>query len=665
MARSARQKGSNVEERVLFMAPTRRDAQITQHLLEKAKLSCLFVDSPEELAKELESGVGVILLSDQYVLQPNISTLVDAVQHQPEWSDVPIVLVSKSELVEDLRVLLQPVSNITFVERPAAAVSIVSALESAVRSRRRQYQVRDKVNELAQAAEQFEVMANSIPQLALMTTPEGRVFWYNRRWIEYTGSLEVPGKDWDWSSHTTPETIARVEPVWRACMKSGETFEMEIPLRGVDGNFRTFLSIAVALKDEKSRIVKWLCTLTDVEEQRRLLAVRESLLESERRARTEAERAARMKDEFLATLSHELRTPLSSILGWAYLLKKSPANESLAQDASEVISRSGENLKSLVDDLLDLSRIVSGKVQLEFSPVNLPELVRSQLESFRPMAQSKDVVLDWSLDEAGSIMADERRINQIVSNLVSNAVRFTPAKGWIYVTLKFEGDFAVLSVADSGQGIDPDFLPRLFDRFTQADSSAARKHGGMGIGLSLVKQFTDLHGGNTHAISEGMGKGSVFTVSLPIFQKGRKSLAYAKPTQTPSLLSGLSILVVDDDHGIRDLLNRILTEGGATVKTVSSAKEALQQLEQEVPSVIISDIGMPEVDGYELMKEVRMRGIVVPSIALTAFVQDEDRKKAIQSGFQEYLSKPVQPNTVIDLVAELTSGPAANLSQSP
>ncbi|HJP82908.1 MAG TPA: ATP-binding protein, partial [Fimbriimonadaceae bacterium] len=604
MARSARQKGSNVEERVLFMAPTRRDAQITQHLLEKAKLSCLFVDSPEELAKELESGVGVILLSDQYVLQPNISTLVDAVQHQPEWSDVPIVLVSKSELVEDLRVLLQPVSNITFVERPAAAVSIVSALESAVRSRRRQYQVRDKVNELAQAAEQFEVMANSIPQLALMTTPEGRVFWYNRRWIEYTGSLEVPGKDWDWSSHTTPETIARVEPVWRACMKSGETFEMEIPLRGVDGNFRTFLSIAVALKDEKSRIVKWLCTLTDVEEQRRLLAVRESLLESERRARTEAERAARMKDEFLATLSHELRTPLSSILGWAYLLKKSPANESLAQDASEVISRSGENLKSLVDDLLDLSRIVSGKVQLEFSPVNLPELVRSQLESFRPMAQSKDVVLDWSLDEAGSIMADERRINQIVSNLVSNAVRFTPAKGWIYVTLKFEGDFAVLSVADSGQGIDPDFLPRLFDRFTQADSSAARKHGGMGIGLSLVKQFTDLHGGNTHAISEGMGKGSVFTVSLPIFQKGRKSLAYAKPTQTPSLLSGLSILVVDDDHGIRDLLNRILTEGGATVKTVSSAKEALQQLEQEVPSVIISDIGMPEVDGYELMKEV-------------------------------------------------------------
>jgi CheY-like chemotaxis protein len=337
----------------------------------------------------------------------------------------------------------------------------------------------------------------------------------------------------------------------------------------------------------------------------------------------------------------------------------------LAIDASEVISRSGENLKSLVDDLLDLSRIVSGKVQLEFSPVNLTELVRSQLESFRPMAQSKDVLLDWSLDEAGSIMGDEKRLNQIISNLLSNAVRFTPAKGWIYVTLKFEGDFAVLSVADSGQGIDPDFLPRLFDRFTQADSSAARKHGGMGIGLSLVKQFTELHGGSTQVISEGMGKGSVFTVSLPIMQKGRKSLASAKLAEAPPPITGLSILVVDDDQGIRDLLDRILTEGGAKVTTVSSAPEALKQLEQELPSVIISDIGMPGVDGYEFMKEVRKRGIVVPSVALTAFAQDEDRDKAHQSGFQEYLPKPVQLNTVIDVVAELASRAIANATQSP
>jgi signal transduction histidine kinase/response regulator RpfG family c-di-GMP phosphodiesterase len=665
MGKAASQKIRTLEERVLFMAPTRRDAEITQQLLEKAKLSCLFIASPAQLAEELQTGVGVLLLTDHCVLQPNISSLVEALQVQPEWSDVPIVLLAKPELVEDLRALLHPLSNITFVERPAAAVSIVSALEAAVRSRRRQYQVRDKVNELAQAAEQFEVMANSIPQLALMTTPEGKVFWYNRRWIEYTGSPEVPPKDWTWSHLTSPETIAKVEPVWKACIESGENFEMEVPLKGVDGNFRTFLSIAVALRDEESHIVKWLCTLTDVEEQRRLLAVRESLLESERRARTEAERAARMKDEFLATLSHELRTPLSSILGWAYLLKKSPANESLAIDASEVISRSGENLKSLVDDLLDLSRIVSGKVQLEFSPVNLTELVRSQLESFRPMAQSKDVVLDWSLDEAGSIMGDEKRLNQIISNLLSNAVRFTPAKGWIYVTLKFEGDFAVLSVADSGQGIDPDFLPRLFDRFTQADSSAARKHGGMGIGLSLVKQFTELHGGSTQVISEGMGKGSVFTVSLPIMQKARKSLASAKLAEAQSPITGLSILVVDDDQGIRDLLDRILTEGGAKVTTVSSADEALKQLEQELPSVIISDIGMPGVDGYEFMKEVRKRGIVVPSVALTAFVLDEDRDKAFQSGFQEYLPKPVQLNTVIDVVAELASRAIANATQSP
>ncbi len=647
-----------LEERVLFLAPTRRDGQITEQLLQKANLSFFTTESARELAQEISRGAGVILLSDAGVLHSSIQQVVDKLGDQPDWSELPVIVLTRPNLVAELRSSLGTITNVTFIERPAAAVTIVSALDSAVRSRRRQYQVRDKVFEIAQAAEQFEVMANAIPQLAWMSNPDGHVFWFNNRWNEFVGGDSRAMYGWGWTSFTDSSVLHEVVDQWKSSLETGEPFEMEYRLKGADGELRAFLSRAVPIREEGGHIVRWLCTYTDVEEQRRLNQMRDSLLESERQARSEAERAARIKDEFLATLSHELRTPLSSILGWTYLLRKSPGDESVVHDAADVIMRSGETLKALVDDLLDLSRIASGKLQLEFTNVILSELVKAQVDEFRPAAESKALSLDYEIEAKNEapVLGDEKRLKQIVSNLLSNAIRFTPAKGSIRIELKYLPTQAKLSVIDSGDGIDPQFLSRLFDRFTQADASTSRKHGGMGIGLSLVRQFAEMHGGTAEVASAGLGQGSTFTVTLPLELSNTAVVSGESKLGLGGELGDYHVMVVDDDSGIREIVGRIITEAGANVTLADSADRALSLLNECDPDLVVSDIGMPGRDGYQFIAELRNRGIKVPAIALTAFVQPEDRRRALDAGFDEHLSKPVQPDLLIKTIRRLLNG---------
>ena len=394
---------------------------------------------------------------------------------------------------------------------------------------------------------------------------------------------------------------------------------------------------------------------------------REKLLESERHARGEAERASQMKDEFLATLSHELRTPLSSILGWSQVLRGGGKNPGDLEKGLDVIERNTRVQTQLIEDLLDMSRIISGKVRLDIQPVQPMSFVEAAVETVRPAAEAKGIRLETILDpQAGPVSGDPNRLQQIVWNLLSNAIKFTPKDGKVQVILERVNSHIEVSVADSGVGIEPKFIAHVFERFRQQDSSTTRRYGGLGLGLSIVKHLVELHGGTVRVQSAGEGRGATFSVLLPIAIVHRAAASSRAHPKTPDAaprdittvdLSGITILVVDDQPDARNLVARVLSDCGARVLSAGSAEEALALVESERPDVLVSDIGMPDVDGYELLRRVRAlgaaRGGKVPAIALTAFARSEDRTRALRAGFMVHVSKPVEPSELIASVASV------------
>jgi NO-binding membrane sensor protein with MHYT domain/CheY-like chemotaxis protein/two-component sensor histidine kinase len=383
-------------------------------------------------------------------------------------------------------------------------------------------------------------------------------------------------------------------------------------------------------------------------------AERQQLLERERIARDHAERLSALKDEFLATLSHELRTPLSAILGWAGMLQRGVKDEATLKRALETIERNARAQGQLIDDLLDMSRIISGTVRLDVQTVDPARVIEAALGTVHPAAAAKMIALRTELGrEPGAppleVRADPGRLQQVLWNLLANAVKFTPSGGSVQVLLGRDGNDAVIRVIDSGIGIAPDFLPYVFDRFRQQDASISRQHGGLGLGLSIAKQLVELHGGTIGVDSAGTHTGTTFTVRLPLARReavvpapGQRAAA---PASDLADLSGLRVLVIDDAPDTLDVLEQILTVSGAATMTAPGAGAALALLEREKPDVIVSDVGMPEVDGFELMRRIRLRAATaaIPAIALTAFTRQDDRIKALQAGFTDYLAKPVEP----------------------
>ena len=397
----------------------------------------------------------------------------------------------------------------------------------------------------------------------------------------------------------------------------------------------------------------------------RLYEARKELLESERSARTEAERASATKDEFLATVSHELRTPLNAILGWVRILRARPGSAAELQHALEVMERNARIQTQLIEDLLDMSRITSGKMRLDVQPVNPMVFIEGAIETVRPAAEAKGIRLLKVLDPtAGPITGDPNRLQQVVWNLLTNAIKFTPRNGRVEAQLRRADSQVEITVADTGVGIKPELLPIIFQRFRQADSSRTRTVGGLGLGLSIVKHLVEQHGGTVHVSSAGEGRGSTFTLRLPVMavttdiggprtHPGSVSSWDFKPSD----LSGVTVLVVDDQADARDLLRRILSECDAKVVTAATVPEALTAVEDMRPDVLVSDIGMPDVDGYELLKRVRALGQAkgggLPAIALTAFSRSEDRTRALRAGFLVHVSKPVEPSELVATVASV------------
>lgn len=412
-----------------------------------------------------------------------------------------------------------------------------------------------------------------------------------------------------------------------------------------------------------------LAIVTDARARLNVEAEREQLLESERAARAAAERANRLKDDFLATLSHELRTPLSAIVGWAQILKlgKITEKQSLIEGV-EAIERNARIQTQLIEDLLDVSRITSGKLRLDIQLVEVASIASAALESLAPAAIAKEVEVITVLDpHAGRVAADAGRFQQVVWNLLSNAVKFSPKGGKIYLRVRRIDSSVEVSVADEGQGISPDFLPHIFERFRQEDPSSTRSYGGLGLGLAIVKHLVELHGGTVHATSQGVDQGSEFVIRLPITSMFQPTPTEIDTRSAPSDLpmpnylkagniAGVKVLVVDDDADTRVLLKRLLHDCGAEVTATSDVRQALEMLASSEPQILISDIGMPSENGYDLIRRVRERGYDfqrLPAIALTAFARSEDRRRALSAGFQLHLEKPVDPGELIAAVASL------------
>jgi signal transduction histidine kinase len=540
------------ESRVLLLPPTSRDADAIRKLLIGERIDCVVFRTLSSLCGGTAAGAGALVISEEALVAGH-ERLQECVRRQPVWSDLPIIVLSRSGAESPkLAMAIARLGNVSVLERPVRVTTLISLVRSALRARERQYQV------------------------------------------------------------------------------------------------RAYLAEKQSAEDE-----------------------REHLLASERAARSELERSGRMKDEFLATLSHELRTPLNAILGWTEILKSHSTDPEEVAEGMEVIERNARAQTQIIEDLLDMSRIISGKVRVHVQPVDLKAVVTAAVQTVQPAINAKGIRCEVQFDPSvPQLSGDPSRLQQVFWNLLTNAVKFTPRGGRISVRADRTESHVEVKITDTGEGIEPAFLPSVFDRFRQADASTTRRHGGLGLGLAIVKQLVEVHGGTIRAHSDGRGRGAVFSVSLPIDHRvidtapdGEPAPPVAAPAAPvrPGAIAGVRVLIVDDEPDARLTLKRVLEGYDALVTAASSAVEALERLRSDRPRVLVSDIGMPGEDGYSLIRRVRAlepgHGGGTPAIALTAYARPEDRAKAIAAGFQNHLAKPVRAAELVALVAELAGGP--------
>ena len=452
-------------------------------------------------------------------------------------------------------------------------------------------------------------------------------------------------------------------PITGVCTTHSRVIPAESYAQLIDHDDR--LRAIIELQQKAKTLTSEIKERERVEEELRVSLSREQI------ARAEAETANRMKDEFLATVSHELRTPLNAIIGWSHMLRGGKLDETTVARAIETIERNAKSQAQLVEDILDVSRVITGKLRLNIAPVDVASVINAAIDSVQLAAESKEIELEVTLDpSARHILGDASRLQQIVWNLLSNAIKFTPSGGHVSVRLRRANRDAQIEVTDSGAGINEDFLPHIFDRFRQADGTTTRRYGGLGLGLSIVRHLVELHGGTVHARSVGENRGTTFTVTLPLPPSSPKSLRrkagtgslWPKPlskehTAAQPSLTDVRVLLVDDDQDTLQVLSVMLGDSGAKVQTANSAAAALEMLQWYHPDVLVSDLAMPKEDGYSLINKIRALEIEaegrLPAVALTSHVRVEDRTRALSAGFNMFVPKPVEPTELISAIANL------------
>ncbi|KQV97536.1 PAS domain-containing hybrid sensor histidine kinase/response regulator [Rhizobacter sp. Root1221] len=685
---------TDAETRVLVLAPWGRDAAVIQQVLAQAGLATVNVPTPGALVAALDEGAGTVFITEEALTGPVLTALQVCLAAQPPWSDLPLVVLAGKHGGANparARATLEQLGNVVLLERPLHAESLSSAARSALRGRYRQYETRRHLGEQRLAATETARLSEAARRAKEATRQATETFAFAQSAAQLgTFHCPVPTTEVEWNAtcrthfwlgQDGPGSIsiddfrAIVHPEDRQRLRNGmddavdrrEPFDIEFRTVSPDGQWRWLRAKGMAYGPAGQPATRFDGITIDISAQKALEVQREELLAAERLARRDAERASRMKDEFLATLSHELRTPLAAIIGWTSVLRRSATSTPEIARAVDTIERNARTQARLIDDLLDMSRIISGKVRLDVDLLDLGTLTDTVLASLEPTAQAKR--LSVVVQRSGTVplvRGDANRLQQVVWNLLSNAFKFTPADGRVTVRLAATNDEVALVVEDSGQGISAAFLPFVFDRFRQSDASTTRMHGGLGLGLSIVKNLVELHRGTVEARSDGPGRGACFTIRLPActgdLLDSPSATTGPDAVETPCAaaghdLSGLRILVVDDEPDLNELLQHELENCGAVVYAVGTSAAAIELVTSHHPHLLISDIGMPDEDGYALLRRIRALGPEaggdIPAIALTALAGPEDRARALASGFATHIAKPVDMVDLLDEVVEV------------
>ncbi|MCC3408533.1 MAG: PAS domain-containing protein [Microcoleus sp. PH2017_10_PVI_O_A] len=515
---------------------------------------------------------------------------------------------------------------------------------------------------LLESEARFRNMANNAPFMVWVTDSTAYRTFASDNWYKFTGQTEETALGFGWINAVHPEDREYALKAFLMAHESQEPYSTEFRLGGADNRYYWALDAAVPRFTESGQFEGFIGSAMDITERKQVETERDMVLQLEQTARAEAERANRIKDEFLAVLSHELRSPLNPILGWSQLLRGGKLSAAKTAQAYETIERNARLQSQLIEDLLDVSRILQGKLRLNVAPVNVATIILSALDTVQLAAEAKKIQIETILNpDVELVLGDTGRLQQIVWNLLSNAVKFTPEGGRVEVRLSQIAREVQIQVSDTGKGIVPDFLPYVFEHFRQEDGATTRKFGGLGLGLAIVRQLIELHGGRVFAESPGEGQGATFTVRLPLLnddsrkqeEEERHSSESAGISSLP--LAGLRILVVDDEPDSRDFVAFVLEEAGAELISVSSAAEVLRSIAQTAPDLLVSDIGMPEMDGYMLIRHIRTQlapeygGLV--AIALTAYAGEANERQVLQAGFDKHLSKPIDPTLLVTTVA--------------
>ncbi len=658
-------------------------------ILEPLDLDLVRANSGEEALKHLlRREFALVLLDVQMPGMDGFETAA-AIRAHPRTAELPIIFITA--ISRDAANIFTGYANgaVDYLLKPfdpeilRAKVSVFVELyckSETIKAQAKVLHERELEAVARRGEDRLHLLTESMPVAMWGLRKAGEVYYVNRAWKEYAGRDAAQTACLDNPAFVHPEDVDGVHASWMDALVARQAFEREYRLRrGSDGEYRWHLVRAVPERKDGGALEGWIATAIDVHEQKLARETQARLLEQEYQARHSAEAANRMKDEFLANVSHELRTPLHAILGWTRMLRSGTLEAPRAAHALEAIDRSAHAQTNLIEDLLDVSRIISGKLRIKTVPVRLGSAVQAAVETVRPAADIKGVELACTIPpDVGSIVGDPDRIQQVVWNLVSNAVKFTDKGGRVVVRV-VPGDGTIsIVVSDSGAGIAPEFLPYAFDRFRQADNSSTRSHQGLGLGLAIVRHLAELHGGSAHAASAGLGSGATFTVTLPTNLAMDPALApdsvpptlpgtepsSAVVSVAPARVDGIRVLVVDDQEDARELLAEVLESAGAAVVVAESAATALEALRTSVPDVIVSDIGLPGEDGFALIRQVRVLAPALPAIAVSGYARQEDRDRAVAEGFQVHLTKPVDLDEVVAVIAKLAAAASAASSRA-
>ncbi|WP_445634703.1 histidine kinase [Nostoc sp. DSM 114161] len=645
--------------RFLLLEDSLLDAELTEVMLAEGGIDCqvIRVETAAEFLAAISTETFDLILAD-YAL-PAFDGISALEIGRNKFPEIPFIFVS-GVLGEELAIeaLKNGATDYVLKQRLGRLVPSVRRALREARERRDRHLIEES---LQKSEAKYRRIVDTSYEGIWTIDAQGRTEFVNQRMSQMLGytAEEMLGRSiFDFMDRR--DDIAQKKLEWLnvegSDLKEGR-------LRCKDGSYLWTLISARAIFNEENEFSGAIAMLTDITDRKRTEEERDRLLEREKLARAEAEAANRIKDEFLAVLSHELRSPLNPILGWAKLLQSRKFSETALQKALSTIERNAKLQAQLIEDLLDVSRILQGKLNLKMMSVNLASTIEAAMETVRLAAEAKTIHIETMLDPTVGILGDPGRLQQVVWNLLSNAVKFTATGGRVNVQLESIDAHAQITVSDTGKGISQEFLPHVFDYFCQGDNTTTRKFGGLGLGLAIARHLIEMHGGSIWVQSPGEEQGATFTVRLPLLKNNATINHQTNADSTTAVstffpLMGIQVLIVDDNDDSREFFTFVLEEFGATAIAVASATEALETLGQSKPDILLSDIGMPEMNGYMLVKEIRafeaQTGTEkMPAIALTAYAAEIDRQEALQAGFQQHLVKPVTPEELLMAISSL------------